>query len=337
MTTYDRFAPLAKAGDPEVQHFIGFMHFFGEGTDLDYDESHYWFHLAAEEGDWKSMRNLGIFHARAIDRIPDKFYDPREANLWFSLAEANRQKPDYSSVASKHYGKFLASDSEKLLQQIPGQDIGETVYYAYCAGCHGFDGAPPYSGPPSFADGEGLKKKDYILVKNITRGRGSRPHRNNDLSEETIEATLGYIRNQLSGKSTTGSAQQSAALQGVGFEDELTDIGEQAYVKFCGGCHGFNGISWYVNSPSFALRERMNKPDQELIDSIKNGRGEMPSWEYMLKPKQIDGLVMFIRTLSKSYEGGIGGGVRAEPDQYFRFHPKGEGRPELTGNNPTGN
>jgi mono/diheme cytochrome c family protein len=334
-TTYDRFAPLAKAGDPDVQHFIGFMHFFGEGTDLDYDESHYWFHLAAEEGDWKSMRNLGIMHARAIDRIPEKFYDPREANLWFSLADANSRDPRRSSLASEQYDKFLATDAEKLLSKTAEEDVGETVYNAYCAGCHGFDGEPPYLGPPEFAAGKGLKKKDYILLKNVTRGRGSRPHRNNDIPEEALEATLAYIRQHLAGKPGKAPEQQTASLRPVKFEEDRGKLGEKTYVKFCGGCHGFNGIAWYVNSPSFALRERMDKSDEALVASIKNGRGEMPSWEYMLQPAQIDALVSFIRTLPTAYEGGIGGGVRAEPGEYFRFHPRGEVRPELTGKNPT--
>jgi mono/diheme cytochrome c family protein len=60
--------------------------------------------------------------------------------------------------------------------------------------------------------------------------------------------------------------------------------GEKIYLQFCGGCHGFNGIAWYVNSPSFALRERLEKSDVELTNSIKNGLGAMPAWEYMLGP-----------------------------------------------------
>jgi len=85
MTTYERFVPLAQLGDTDIQHFLGFMHFYGEGVELDYDESHYWFHRAAEEGDLKSMHNLGLFHSRALPRIPEQFYDPREAKCCFTL------------------------------------------------------------------------------------------------------------------------------------------------------------------------------------------------------------------------------------------------------------
>ena len=94
------------------------------------------------------------------------------------------------------------------------------------------------------------------------------------------------------------------------------------YDQSCYGCHGFNGISAYVRSPSFALGERMHKSDEELAASIMNGRGEMPSWEFTLKPPQIEALVSFIRTFEQAYQRGIGNSLRSDPEQFFRFTPK---------------
>ena len=48
----------------------------------------------------------------------------------------------------------------------------------------------------------------------------------------------------------------------------LTQVGEKLYITFCAGCHGFNDIAYYVNSPSFALGERLQKSDHELQKSI---------------------------------------------------------------------
>ena len=100
--------------------------------------------------------------------------------------------------------------------------------------------------------------------------------------------------------------------------------GEQIYLRFCGGCHGFNGIAWYVNSPSFALGERLHKSDAELAHSIEQGRGAMPSWEYLLKPAQISALVRHIRRLAPRYERGIAVGGLRRPEQFLRFRPGGE-------------
>ena len=334
LTTYERFLPLAIAGDPDIQHFLGFMFFYGEGVDLNYDEAHYWFHLAAEEGDSRAQRNLGIFHSRAVSRIPEKYYDPKEANLWFSLAATYTNNADISRLASQSYGKFLAPDAKKVLTETEERQIGETVFLTFCAGCHGFDGHAAYPSTPSFALGERLKQSDSSLVDSILNGKGLMPPWGDTLSEGVARKSVSYIRTVLH-KKVAGASQyegnQTIEQQFTRFEGDQLELGENIYLQFCGGCHGFNGIAWYVNSPSFALRERMEKHDSELANSIKNGRGEMPSWEYMLLPHQIDALVKFIRTLSETYESGIISELQPPPEQFFRFRPKSQTGPEWIG------
>ena len=39
-TTYEKFLPHAVEGDPEIQNFLGFMFFYGEGVLQDYKEAH---------------------------------------------------------------------------------------------------------------------------------------------------------------------------------------------------------------------------------------------------------------------------------------------------------
>lgn len=320
LTTYERFLPLAVAGDPTIQHFLGYMFFYGEGVELNYEEAHYWFHQAAEEGDSRAQRNLGIFHARAIARIPEKFYDPGEANLWFSLTAANPENPEISPLAAQLYDKFLASSAERVKLAADGNRFGEIVYQGSCAGCHGFNGHAAYPDAPSFARGDRLSQSNRALVDSILHGRGKMPPWGDTLSTEAAYKVVSYIRKAY----TQGAMQEVAKTQPVASpgKDHIA-LGEKIYLQFCGGCHGFNGIAWYVNSPSFALRERMDKTDAELKFSIKNGRGVMPSWEYMLKSDQIDALVQFIRTLSQTYESGIIGELR-RPEQFLRFRPKSE-------------
>lgn len=327
LTTYERFLPLAVAGDPAIQHFLGYMYFFGEGVELDYDEAHYWFHLAAEEGDLRAQQNLGVFHSRAIPRIPEKFYDARESNLWFSLAAANPENQVISLQASQSYKKFLAPNLNEAVRGSSRADLGETVYHAACAGCHGFNGLAAYAIAPSFARGDRLDKSDADLVQSILHGQGKMPPWGKILSAGVAQKIVLYIRNEFG----QGATREIAPAQGVAESDtrELA-LGQETYVNFCGGCHGFNGIAWYVNSPSFALRERMDKSDAELANSIKNGLGAMPSWEYMLQPAQIDALVKFIRTLAPVYDSGIVGEMR-RPGKYLRFRPEGESGLDWTG------
>jgi mono/diheme cytochrome c family protein len=327
LTTYERFLPLAVAGDPMIQHILGYMFFYGEGVELDYDAAHYWFHLAAEEGDSRAQQNLGVFHSRAITRVPEKFYDATEANLWFSLAAANPENPEASSIAAQSYDKFLDANLDKLRRVADSKQSGESIYLGFCAGCHGFDGLAAYPDSPSFALGDRLEKSDPVLLASILHGKGQMPAWGNNLSTLAAGKVLSYIRREFQ-KEPGGRVTETTRIDVP--DDDRQVLGEQIYLNFCGGCHGFNGIAWYVNSPSFALRERMDKTDAELKYSIKNGRGAMPSWEYMLQPEQIDTLVQFIRTLAQSYESGIIGELR-RPEQFLRFRPKGE-----TGSNWTG-
>jgi len=278
-TTYERFLPLAVAGDPDIQNLLGFMYFYGEGVELNYDDAHYWFHLAAEEGNYKAQRNLGIFHSRLLPRIPEKYFDSKEANLWFSLSAASSRDPGISTLVSRSYGKFLTADAEKLLEETEKRHIGETIFVTLCAGCHGFDGHAPYSGAPSFALGERLEQSNSALVDSILNGKGLMSAWGRTLSKELALATVSYIRRL--DNSSAGSTQEAElptqAQQLARDEGNEPEPAEKTYLQFCGGCHGFNGIAWYVNSPSFALRERMHKSDAELANSISNGRGAMPS------------------------------------------------------------
>jgi len=327
LTTFERFLPLAVAGDPTIQHFLGYMFFYGEGVELDFEASHYWFHQAAEEGDSRAQRNLGIFHSRAIARVPEKFYDAGEANLWFSLAAANPDNPEASVIAAQSYDKFLTANQDKLKRISDDKQSGESVYLGFCAGCHGFDGLSAYPEAPSFANGDRLEKSDQVLLASILHGNGEMPAWGNTLSTVAAGKVLSYLRQRF--KQGRGQPAIEMTRDDV-LDDERLALGEQIYLEFCGGCHGFNGIAWYVNSPSFALRERMDKTDAELRLSIENGLGAMPSWENMLQPEQIDALVRFIRTLAQSFENGIIGELR-RPAQFLRFRPKGE-----TGSNWTG-
>ena len=329
-TTYERLLPLAEEGDPQARHLLGYMYFYGEGVELDYDKAHQWFHLAAEEGEPKSMRNLGLYHAHAISRIPSRFYDPGEANLWFSLAATAAANPVVASAADASYDRFLASDKVSLLAAAAPGELGETVYTAHCAGCHGFDGHSSYIHAPSFALGESLHKSDTQLLISIGRLLDAWPHQLEGIPRQAQQAALTYIREQLGGKPTrvglssnllpavSSSPTRARAQHGPGAE---------IYPRFCGGCHGFNGIATYVNSPSFALGERLHKSDDELAATIRNGRGEMPSWEYMLQPAEIKSLVSYLRSFEPALQLGIDGGLHIDPERFFQFKPKSLGGP----------
>lgn len=322
-TTYERLLPLAVAGDSDIQNLLGFMFFYAEGVELDYDQAHEWFHLAAEEGNLMAQRNLGLFHARARATIPDHYFDPIEANFWFSLYSAST--PGESKLASQSYGAFVGTMSGKNSVPMEQRETGKNVYVTLCAGCHGFEAHASYPTAPSILMGDSLEKTDAALLSSILDGTNTMPAWRETISEEQAREALGYIRSyfEKNRNKLTKIPDHDPSRRAHGSPQDL-NTGERVYVKFCGGCHGYNGISYYINSPSFALRERMHKSDSELAYSIRNGLGIMPSWENLLSGQEVDSLVRFIRTLAPAYESGIDHDLRVTPNLYFLFTPLGE-------------
>lgn len=96
---------------------------------------------------------------------------------------------------------------------------------------------------------------------------------------------------------------------------------EANYATYCAGCHGLNGISAYVASPSFALGERMDKPDDELLHSLRNGKGQMPAWGEIFSEARLHEILGFVRGLQADYERGIARGIRRAPEYYYLFGP----------------
>ena len=90
-------------------------------------------------------------------------------------------------------------------------------------------------------------------------------------------------------------------------------------MRFCAGCHGFNGIAYYVNSPSFALGERLIKDDVELERSIRSGTGLMPGWGALLSHEEIRDILRFVRTLPIAFETGIANDLNDPPPLFFHF------------------
>jgi mono/diheme cytochrome c family protein len=97
--------------------------------------------------------------------------------------------------------------------------------------------------------------------------------------------------------------------------------GEGLYMTFCAGCHGLNGIAAYVSAPSFAVGERLDKSDAQLLRSLRHGHGEMPGWDNKLPPRTLTDVLAFVRSLPMQYDLGILQSPRSAPRVYFLFGP----------------
>ncbi len=117
-----------------------------------------------------------------------------------------------------------------------------------------------------------------------------------------------------------GSLLQLAAWA-CAVADEEPSEGSKAYGMFCSGCHGWRGIAAYGEAPSFALGERMEKSDGELLQTIQEGHGQMPSWRSKLPRPLLKTALAHARTLRGAYRDGMIHLVPGPPEYFFRFGP----------------
>ena len=114
---------------------------------------------------------------------------------------------------------------------------------------------------------------------------------------------------------------QFSAKAGADSPEGPARAGERAYLKFCSGCHGTDGVAEYENSPSFAFGERLHKSDAALMASLLDGRQEMPGWEGKLPGGELRAILAHVRTLPQRYDLGIGASAGARPAYRYLFGP----------------
>lgn len=78
---------------------------------------------------------------------------------------------------------------------------------------------------------------------------------------------------------------------------------ENLFEHYCATCHGKNGKGTKrglaLKSPNFAdATWQASKKDEELVNSITNGRNKMPPWRERLKPEEINALAKYVRKLA---------------------------------------
>jgi len=73
--------------------------------------------------------------------------------------------------------------------------------------------------------------------------------------------------------------------------------GKPLYYKHCFDCHEKNGDTPMLNAPDFTKREGLMMSDQQLLTTIKSGKGIMPGYQGILKDEQIRDIITYIRNI----------------------------------------
>ena len=80
--------------------------------------------------------------------------------------------------------------------------------------------------------------------------------------------------------------------------------GAAVFLKYCAGCHGFDGFAAYSAAPSFSMGDRLQKSDSDLLQSVMRGKGAMPSWEDKLPVPMLASAIQYLRLMNKRIKSG---------------------------------
>jgi mono/diheme cytochrome c family protein len=73
--------------------------------------------------------------------------------------------------------------------------------------------------------------------------------------------------------------------------------GREVYDMHCVTCHGMSGYAIDMTIPSFANGDRMFLMDQEMLQSVRNGKNMMPAFRGLLSDEEIRDVITYLRTL----------------------------------------
>ncbi|MDH5230534.1 MAG: cytochrome c [Gammaproteobacteria bacterium] len=73
-------------------------------------------------------------------------------------------------------------------------------------------------------------------------------------------------------------------------------VGKNIYTRHCMGCHGASGAGMMPGLPNFSRGEQLFKSDNELMDTVRNGNGVMPSFGGLISEEEIRDVVAYLRT-----------------------------------------
>jgi len=86
------------------------------------------------------------------------------------------------------------------------------------------------------------------------------------------------------------------AATGAGAAD--VQRGASLYKTHCAVCHGPDGTPTIPSAPNFRRFDTLLRPDAQLLQTIRAGRGMMPSFMGVLKDREILDVIAYLRTLS---------------------------------------
>lgn len=72
--------------------------------------------------------------------------------------------------------------------------------------------------------------------------------------------------------------------------------GRQAYTSTCARCHGINLV--VTSSAYFDLRTFPKEEKERFVESVTNGKRQMPAWRGIVSPEKIESIWLYIGSVN---------------------------------------
>ncbi len=180
---------------------------------------------------------------------------------------------------------------------------GEALYIHYCADCHGWEGR---------GNGQGAKYMDtptpILLRHELLAEKSANPFVDWVLSGSLLKFQLtDNVGSQADAKVTA----LLAYIKKLPTTDwETIEAGQKVYEELCVSCHGLYGhgdgsLASRMPGPLADLSDseyQAQHDNKELMQIITKGKNAMPGTGDILKAKEIESIISYVRHLSPGYE-----------------------------------
>jgi mono/diheme cytochrome c family protein len=91
-------------------------------------------------------------------------------------------------------------------------------------------------------------------------------------------------------------AQEPAAAASAAPPPPGIEAGRRAYTITCARCHGINLV--VTSSAFFDLRTFPKDDKERFLNSVTNGKRQMPAWGGMVKPETMESIWLYIGSVN---------------------------------------
>ena len=163
----------------------------------------------------------------------------------------------------------------------PAAALGQPLYQAHCAQCHGADGQGVMPGARNFGDLDYMRgESPAYFYTTITEGRGQMPSFSDKLTSDERWDVVFYVW-----RFSTSA--------------ETIALGQSLYGTNCATCHGPDGVGKVLGAADFTdLRFVDDRAPRDFYLTVTQGKGSMPAWQGRLSQDERWAVIDYLRTFS---------------------------------------